>query len=108
MNCDEFSIYFLLAGTTETPLPTATPQVTQFYQEVWFIALVLVVSLVLLFLGIVLCMRYSGRNIPYIRERAPLQPRHKRMPFGMNYCIDPYNGSIIAAVSISLLLFCQF
>ncbi|XP_064622303.1 usherin-like [Lineus longissimus] len=84
-------------GTTDMPPPTAAPQVTQFYQEVWFIALVLVVSLLLLFLGIVLCLRYSGRNTPYIRERAPLQHRHKRMPFGMNYCIDPYDGSIIAA-----------
>jgi len=48
---------------------------------------------------IFICVRCSGRKVPYIRERMPLQPHQKkaRVPlgYGMEYGDDSYfNGEI--------------
>lgn len=75
------------------------------YQEVWFIALIAILALVILFIGLACCIRATGHKVPYIRERMPLQPKQKKMAPPFAYCVDPYNGSIISTVRDILYLF---
>ena len=81
-------------STTAEPLTAMRPV----YQEVWFIALMCVLAIALLFICIALCLRTTGRRIPYIRERIPLQRDDMvKAPVPLAYCI-PYGGSAISAV----------
>jgi usherin len=87
----------LIAGT---PAPTTDAVVREaglpVYQEVWFIVVVAILALVLLFVGIALCLRCTGHRMPYIRERAPLQPRQRKAAEGMPY----FDGNYISTVSV--------
>ncbi|XP_062584554.1 usherin-like isoform X1 [Saccostrea cucullata] len=47
----------------------------EFYEEVWFMALMIVMGLILLLVTVVLCMRCVLSSRPYIRERSPLRKR---------------------------------
>lgn len=65
------------------------------YQEVWFIVVVAIVALVILFVGLALCIRCTGHRMPYIRERAPLQPRQRKAMEGLGY----FDGNFVTSVS---------
>ena len=92
----DLSTLFLPGTTTDGPTKR-DPAVIPVYQEVWFIALIAIIALFMLFLLIACCLRTSGRRVPYIRERMPLQPRQRKAA-PLAYCIDPYDGSIITTV----------
>ena len=78
------------APVTELPLREVSLPV---YQEVWFIVVVAILALVLLFIGIACCLRCTGHRMPYIRERAPLQPRQRKAIEGMPY----FDGNFISS-----------
>ncbi|XP_074661048.1 usherin-like [Tubulanus polymorphus] len=82
-------------GSTVAPQPPLARSMP-FYQEVWFIAFVLIVALVLLFIGIVFCIKYTGRSTPFIRERAPLQPRQAMSNVKPGYMREQYEDSYVA------------
>ncbi|ESO94175.1 hypothetical protein LOTGIDRAFT_118598, partial [Lottia gigantea] len=87
-------------GTTTVPPAVTEKQSDEipFYQEIWFIVLVCILSLLLLFILIVLCVRYCGKDRPYVRERRPLYNRQPKSPAPLTYMIDP-NGSVYETVS---------
>lgn len=74
---------------------------TPVYQEVWFIAIMAILALIILFIVLAVCVRASGASLPYIRERMPLQPRQQKAAPPMAYCI-PYDASIVTTVSTKL------
>ncbi|XP_060070524.1 usherin-like [Ylistrum balloti] len=64
-----------------TPQPTSRPVLLvqkMFYQEVWFIVLLVLITVLLIFIIIALCLRHIHGRRPYIRERTPLRPRHRK------------------------------
>ncbi|XP_021347323.1 usherin-like [Mizuhopecten yessoensis] len=64
-----------------TPKPTSGPVLLvqkMFYQEVWFIVLLVLITVLLIFIIIALCLRHIHGRRPYIRERTPLRPRHRK------------------------------
>ena len=52
----------------------------QFYQEIWFIALAVVLGVLVLLILLACCIRNCGKSNPYIRERLPLQARRGKQP----------------------------
>ncbi|ELU01149.1 hypothetical protein CAPTEDRAFT_219707 [Capitella teleta] len=81
--------------TASTPTEQAVREASlPVYQEVWFIVVVAILALVLLFICLALCLRCSGRRMPYIRERAPLQPRQRKaLEGGVGY----FDGNFISS-----------
>ncbi|PIK62300.1 putative usherin [Apostichopus japonicus] len=51
---------------------------TQWYQSVWFIAIVILIGIVILFILIGVALSRISPNKPYERERQPLPPRQRR------------------------------
>ena len=85
-----------------TPPPSSTPATNldgeqQFYEEIWFIALMAVLGVLLLLALLACCIRYCGSAHPYIREQLPLQSRQHKQPF--TFALDPNTGSLVAMVS---------
>ena len=72
---------------------------TPVYQEVWFIAIMAIMALILLFIVLAVCVRVSGATLPYIRERMPLQARQQNAALPLAYC-GPRDASIVTTVSI--------
>ena len=89
-------VFVVAASTAITDVPVAA--LTPVYQEVWFIAIMAILALILLFIVLAVCVRASGASLPYIRERLPLQPRQQKTAPPKAYCI-PYDASIITTVS---------
>ncbi|CAG5115549.1 unnamed protein product, partial [Candidula unifasciata] len=83
-------------GTTPKPPAPASASATPFYQEIWFIALMCVLALIILFLILVICIWRCGSRRPYMRERMPLhQPSRDRLTRRDLYVVDSRDGSII-------------
>ena len=71
------------------------------YEEVWFIALMAILALIIVFICIALCFgMYWHRKVPYIRERMPLPPRQKKADVPLAYVMDPYDRNIPPPVSV--------
>ena len=83
-------------GVSVTPQPQAPGK--QWYEEVWFIMVIIIAAILLLFLLFALCLRRAGPTQPFIRERMPLPPDQHKLPRDL-YIIDAGDGSIIDAVS---------
>ncbi|XP_053408878.1 usherin-like [Mercenaria mercenaria] len=83
-------------GTTPAVVGSKDGQAAEpeFYEEVWFIALMVVVGILLLLILLACCIRNCGKSNPYIRERPPLQGRQQKQPF--SFIIDANDGSLIA------------
>ncbi|XP_052767673.1 usherin-like isoform X2 [Mya arenaria] len=81
-----------LVGTTEM-----VTQEEQFFEEVWFIALMAVLGVLFLLVLLGCCIRHCGSSNTYIRERLPLQMRQQKQPF--TFMIDPNTGSLVALES---------
>jgi len=69
----------------------------QFYQEIWFIALAVVLGVLVLLILLACCIRNCGKSNPYIRERLPLQARRGKQP--LSFVIDANDGSFSSSVS---------
>ncbi|KAJ8045141.1 Usherin [Holothuria leucospilota] len=52
--------------------------ITQWYQSVWFIAIVILIGIVILFILLGVALSRITPSRPYERERQPLPPRQKR------------------------------
>lgn len=83
-----------------TEVVTMTPQ---FYEEIWFIALMVVMGVLFLLILLACCIRNCGKSNPYIRERLPLQARHGKQP--LSFIIDANDGSIVASVTVDQFYF---
>ena len=83
---------------TKTPEPKAGPQ---FYEEVWFIVLVILLGVLLLLVICGCCVRHCGHRHPYIRERLPLQGKlQRKSDQPLTFCVDANDGSLFAMVII--------
>ncbi len=87
-----------VSGTTTSPVSAADSDVPV-YQEVWFIALIAILALIILFILLACCLRRTAHKVPYIRERMPLYAKHKKLAQPLSYVVDPYTGSVISTVS---------
>jgi hypothetical protein len=84
--------------TTALPVSVATVPV---YKEIWFIALMAILALIIIFIIIALCFGTCWRRkVPYIRERMPLQPRQKKANVPLAYVMEPYDSNLITTVGI--------
>ena len=94
-------MYFLPPGGVTGGTPTVGPSSSDLpvYQEVWFIALIAILALIILFIGLACCLRRTRHKVPYIRERMPLVAKQKKMGAPLSYCIDPYTGNVVSTVS---------
>ena len=91
-------IFFWIGGTVAPSVGPVSSDLPV-YQEVWFIALIAILALIILFIGLACCLRRTGHKVPYIRERMPLQAKQKKMGAPLSYVIDPYTGSVMSTVS---------
>ncbi|XP_048258912.1 usherin-like [Haliotis rufescens] len=85
-------------GTTAPPVPTKTDKVVTdlpFYQEIWFIIIMVFLGLFLIFLVVFICVKSFGGRKAYVRERAPLHSRVQKPLTTRPYYIDASNGSVI-------------
>lgn len=91
---------FLPPGGVTGGTPTVGPSSSDLpvYQEVWFIALIAILALIILFIGLACCLRRTRHKVPYIRERMPLVAKQKKMGAPLSYCIDPYTGNVVSTV----------
>ncbi|XP_071790086.1 usherin-like isoform X2 [Asterias amurensis] len=64
---------------------TPIPQVA-WYSSVWFIAIMVLIGVVILFILIAIFLSRMGTRKPYERERRPLPPRQQRGNFTFNTC----------------------
>jgi hypothetical protein len=71
---------------------------SEFYEEVWFMALMIVIGLILLLLTVIICLRCIQSSRPYIRERSPLRKRRQRAMEGYSD-EDTSSGSVFGTVS---------
>ncbi|XP_038072643.1 usherin-like isoform X1 [Patiria miniata] len=69
----------------DSPNATREPQVV-WYNTVWFIAIMVLVGVVILFILIAVVLSRLGTRKPYERERRPLPPRQQRGNFTFNTC----------------------
>ena len=99
-----FKLYFFQIGATVAPSVGPVSSDLPVYQEVWFIALIAIVALIILFLGLACCLRRTRHKVPYIRERMPLQAKQKKMGAPLSYVIDPYTGNVMSTVSKPLII----
>ena len=92
----------IYTGVPGTATPTIGPVKSDLpvYQEVWFIALIAILALIILFIGLACCLRRTNHKVPYIRERMPLQSKQTKMGVPLSYVVDPYTGSVMSTVSI--------
>ena len=102
-HCTLISSYthvFLPPGGVTGGTPTVGPSSSDLpvYQEVWFIALIAILALIILFIGLACCLRRTRHKVPYIRERMPLVAKQKKMGAPLSYCIDPYTGNVVSTV----------
>ena len=92
----------LFKGTTP-PADGSTDKVVGeplFFEEVWFIALMVVLGVLLLLVLLACCIRNCGKSNPYIRERLPLQGQQHKQP--LSYITDSNDRSFFAMVTILL------
>ena len=80
-------------------IPVQSVTCTFLLTQVWFIVVIALLVVIILFIILALILMRMGRRMANIRSRMPLQPRQKKAPVPMAYCIDPYDGSIITTVS---------
>ncbi|KAH3846702.1 hypothetical protein DPMN_089004 [Dreissena polymorpha] len=82
-------------GTTSAPIvSTQSPGTQEFFKEIWFIALVSVLGVLLLLALLACCIRHCGRPHPYIRERLPLHNQQQKHPF--TFMVDANDGNLVA------------
>ena len=97
----EVNKLFIIIPAPTTALTTVYVTSTPFYEEVWFIVVMVVVALVFLFIFIVLCVRMASTQSrgPYVRERSPLE----QIKTSQGYVDDEqYDDHIPVSVQTSL------
>ncbi|XP_072023853.1 usherin-like isoform X2 [Amphiura filiformis] len=68
---------------------------TQWYTSVWFIAIVVLVGVILIFIIIAVFFSRISKKQPYERERQPLPPRQRKGQFAFSGCKYPETESIL-------------
>ena len=97
----------MFSGTTPavTGAPESQDSGPKFYQEVWFIVLMVLLGVLLLLIICGCCVRHCGHRNPYIRERLPLQSRlKKKSQPPLTFCVDANDGSLFAMVKADNIL----
>ena len=94
--------YMVIVISGTTPAVTSAPEpkrVPQFYEEVWFIVLMILLGVLLLLVIFGCCVRHCGHRNPYIRERLPLQGKlQRKSDQPLTFCVDANDGSLFAMV----------
>ncbi|XP_076443041.1 uncharacterized protein LOC143281681 [Babylonia areolata] len=65
---------------TEAPQESPEPAPTPWYQEVWFVILLVLLALAILFVVLLFVLRQCGPRQPHIRQRMPLPPPGHKVP----------------------------
>lgn len=97
-NCKILAICNFYFTVTPGGVASTSQMSEDFYKEVWFMALMIVIGLVLLFAMVVLCFKCIQSSRPYIRERSPLRKRRERAIEGYSD-EDTSSGSVFGTVS---------
>ena len=91
-------------GSTASPVTNAIIQGKDFYQEIWFIILLILIAILLMFLIVAFCLKQIGSRRPYIRERSPLNPSQRKLSQPYTFSSSDDSG-IFETVSIYLFRF---